>query len=174
MSDEYDGSGEGEVNFLGPLKYIGNRGGVLGVKPPRKVVVQQEVVLPERLSRHPEVEMVKLDIAKLETIRPLADYKSILTRSPFFKFVPPPPEVVPGIPGMEGVPVPKKREQFVYKGRVVIGEDVKVIIEEVESGEVYFVGKGDKVSDYKLSEVSEKEVVLLACDGRKIQLKLKE
>ena len=143
------------------------------LSPPRKVVVQQEVVLPEGPSRHPEVEMVKLDIAKLETIKPLADYKSILTRSPFFKFVPPPPEVAPGME-MEGVPVPKKREQFVYKGRVVIGEDVKVIIEEVESGEVYFVGKGDKVSDYMLSEVSEKEVVLRASDGREIKLKLKE
>lgn len=145
------------------------------VSPPRKVVVQQEVVLPEGPSRHPEVEMVKLDIAKLETIRPLADYKSILTRSLFFKFVPPPPEVAPGMEmEVEGVPVPKKREQFVYKGKVVIGEDVKVIIEEVESGEVYFVGKGDKVSDYKLFEVSEKEIVLLASDGREIKLRLKE
>lgn len=137
----------------------------------RKVIMPEEVTLPEGATKYPEVERVKLDLAKLETLRPLAEYKSVLTRSPFFKFVPPPPGVEPG---MEGVPVPKKREQFVYKGRAVIGEVVKVIIEEVESGEVYFVGKGDKVSNYKLSEVSEKEVVLMASDGKEIQLKLKE
>lgn len=153
--------------LLGILVFLVIFGGLRS----RKVIMPEEVTLPEAPARRPEIERARLDIAKLETIRPLADYKSTLARSPFFKYVPPPPGVEPGV---EGVPVPKKRELFVYKGRAVIGKDVRVIIEEVESGEVYFVGKGDKVSDYKLSEVSEKEVVLLASDGKEIKLKLKE
>lgn len=134
---------------------------------PREALLLPEEAVPEEGIRLLESERVELDIAGLATIRPASDYLPIKDRSPFFKFTPK-PVAEPGV----GIPVPPKREIFVYKGRAVIGGEQKVVIEEVESGEVYFVGEGDMVGDYKLIEIGEKEVTLSAPDGKKIRLKL--
>lgn len=137
---------------------------------PRKDISPSGITTSEREIELPKLERVKVDMAVLTTTRPLSDYLPIKDRSPFFKYVPPEPEP---LPSPEAI-VPPKREILVYKGRVIIGELERVIIEEGQTGEIYFVGRGEKVRGYVLIDVHEKEVVLSGEDGSRLTLRLKE
>ncbi|MFA4990988.1 MAG: hypothetical protein WC569_00205 [Candidatus Omnitrophota bacterium] len=63
-----------------------------------------------------------------------------------------------------------RKPVLVYKGRITLGSKVMVIIEDEGTGKSYSVQEGDKVADYIVSSVGDREVRLKKDDGEELVL----
>ncbi len=97
-------------------------------------------------------------------------YKALLKRSPFFRVRGESIVVVEPI----AVKEEKKEPVLKYKGRVVMGEKIMVVIEDQGTGKSYFAEAGGKVGDFEVLRISEKEVALQKKGGEEIILKAKK
>jgi len=132
----------------------------------------QDIELATKKSRAKKKAQLKdmwdFDIIKTQDVA--GDYEALLERSPFFRVRHEPLVVVEPLP----VKAEKKELILKYKGRVVMGEKVMVVIEDQGTGKSHFVEVGDKVGDFEVLRISEKEVALQKKGGEEIVLKAKK
>jgi hypothetical protein len=112
-------------------------------------------------------DMNKLDFAKIKGIDDIGDYKLLLKRSPFFRVRP-----EEKAKKTEPIPVkePPKKAILKYKGKVVMGSKVMVIIEDQGTGKSSFAQEGDMIGDFLVSGIDEARVVLKKKDGEEVIL----
>ncbi len=108
------------------------------------------------------------DVENLKDKDMTSNYKEITERGPFFRIV---SEIKPV--KKEAVPVKKveKKPLFKYKGRVMMGEKVMVIIENQGTGKSSFVKEGDVIGDFLIMSITEQEVMLRKKGGEEIVLR---
>ena len=97
------------------------------------------------------------------------DYTSLAERSIFFR---PVSEVT--TENKEDI-IPLKEEEppkpvFVYKGRMMFGAKVIVIIQDQNTGKSFSVKEGDLAGDYTVMSVDDKEIRLKKKDGEEIAI----
>ncbi len=110
----------------------------------------------------------KWDFEDVKVKDSMSAYELLLKRSPFFKVVP-----EGGIKKIEPIVVEKEKPRepmFKYKGRVMMGEKVMVVIEDQGTGKSYFAKEGDTIGDFLVSSIDDKEVVLHKKGGDEIVL----
>ena len=96
-------------------------------------------------------------------------YKSLTKRSPFFRFA----EDKPNVKKDEPIVVEKKEPKkaiLKYKGKVMMGSKVMVVIEDQGTGKSFFVQEGDMVGDFLVVRIDEKEVELKKKGGEQLVL----
>ncbi len=94
-------------------------------------------------------------------------YKTLLKRSPFFR-----PGSKPKAMPVEPVVIEEgpKEPILKYKGKVVMGSKIMVVIEDQGTGKSYFVKEGDMVGDFVVLRLDEDEVALKKKGGEEIVL----
>jgi hypothetical protein len=112
-------------------------------------------------------DMNKPDFTNIKKMDDIGDYKLLLKRSPFFRVRPEEKAKKP-----EPIPVkePPKKAILKYKGRVMMGSKVMVIIEDQGTGKSSFVREGDMIGDFLVSGIDEDRVVLKKKDGEEVIL----
>ncbi len=98
----------------------------------------------------------------------LDSYRLLLKRSPFFKVMP----EAKVKEKVEVIPIKEEPEKplFKYKGRVMMGSEVMVIIEDLGTGKSSFVKEGDMIGDFLVLRIGDKEVTLKKKGGEEIIL----
>ncbi|MBU4312843.1 MAG: hypothetical protein KJ706_09025 [Candidatus Omnitrophica bacterium] len=110
----------------------------------------------------------KWDFEDVKVKEEMSAYDLLLKRSPFFKVVP-----EGKVKSVEPIVVEKEEPMeplFKYKGRVMMGEKVMVVIEDQGTGKSYFAKEGDTIGDFLVSSIDDKEVVLHKKGGDEIVL----
>lgn len=100
----------------------------------------------------------KIDIEKVQDLIAFSSYEGMLKRSPFSKVKlkqPKPTQAKRAV-----LPVEESTPEFLYKGKIVAGNRLVVIIEETRTGRVSMVSKGDTVDGYKVLDILDTEVIL--------------
>lgn len=107
------------------------------------------------------------DLDSIRSADSIAEYKTLLKRDIFFRVA-----SEPKTRKVEAIPLKEepKKILFRYKGKVMIGTQVMVIIEDEGTGKSFFVKAGDMVGDFRVVRVDEKEVVLKKQGGEEIIL----
>lgn len=108
------------------------------------------------------------DVDRIKSLDVLGGYETILKRSPFFRVA-----SEKKVKKVEVIPLEKKPEKplFKYKGRVMMGSKVMVIIEDQGTGKNSFLQEGETIGDFEVVHIDEKEVTLRQGDGKEIVLK---
>ena len=57
-------------------------------------------------------------------------------------------------------PPEKPEERYIYRGKVVLGDSIKYVIERERDKKTYFVNKDDRTRDFIVLETSDKQVVI--------------
>ena len=98
-----------------------------------------------------------------------SEFSSIKRRNPFnrlttmvkkrvpLKLALPRPKIEPK--KVEALPQ-KPEEQYIYRGKVVLGDSIKYVIERERDKKTYFVNKEDRTRDFTVLETSDKQVVI--------------
>lgn len=109
------------------------------------------------------------DIDGLKKQETLEGYPALLERSIFFRPVSKVKDENRGdvVPLKEEEP---KKPSFVYKGRMMLGNKVIVIIEDQNTGKSYSVKEGDTAGDFTVLGIGEKEITLRKKDGEEIAI----
>ncbi len=107
------------------------------------------------------------DLDGMRIVDVLDSYRVLLERSPFFR--------VASQEEIKEIKTPPLKEEpkepvFKYKGRVMMGSEVMVIIEDQSTGKSSFVKEGDMVGDFLVLRIDEKEVVLKKSGGEEVVL----
>lgn len=110
------------------------------------------------------------DIDSIKTSQTIDNYASFIKKDVFFRKAvealvkPNKDEIIP-----LKVEEPKK-PMFVYKGRIMMGSQVMVIIEDQGTGKSYSVKEGDRVGNFSVLSIDDKEVRLKNKEGKEIIL----
>lgn len=109
----------------------------------------------------------KWDFAAIKAADTKDGYSFLLKRSPFFRL-----SDESKVKKPEPIPVKEEPRKAVlkYKGRVMMGEKVMVVIEDEGTGKSFFVREGDMVGDFKVLRIDEKEVALKKKGGEEVVL----
>ncbi len=109
------------------------------------------------------------DIEGLKKQETSEDYPALMERSIFFR----PVSEVKDEGGGDVIPLKEeepKKPMFVYKGRMMLGARVIVIIEDQNTGKSFSVKEGDMAGDYTVLSIDEKEIRLRKKDGEEITI----
>lgn len=108
------------------------------------------------------------DIDTVKAVDTLDGYRILLKRSPFFRVSP-----EKKVKKIEVVDIKEKPKEPIlkYKGKVVMGTKVMVVIEDQGTGKSFFVQEGDRVGDFLVYSIDEKEVVLKKKGGEDLRLR---
>lgn len=135
--------------------------------------LMQEIELATKKSRAKKKAQLKdmWDFDIIKTQDAASTYEALLERSPFFRV-----RHEPLVKVVEPLPVKEEKKEPIlkYKGKVVMGEKIMVVIEDQGIGKSHFVEAGDKVGDFKVLRIGEKEVALQKQGGEEIILKAKK
>lgn len=109
----------------------------------------------------------KWDFTKIKAIGGIEGYKLLLKRSPFFRVKP-----EDKAKKAEPIPIkePPKKTILKYKGRVMMGAKVMVIIEDQGTGKSSFVQEGDMIGDFLVLSIDENKVVFKKKGGEELIL----
>ncbi|MBU1007220.1 MAG: hypothetical protein KKH08_06510 [Candidatus Omnitrophica bacterium] len=110
----------------------------------------------------------KPDIAVVKTGDKLDSYNELLKRSPFFRVID-----ESKIKKAEAISVKTEKPKkaiLKYKGKVMIGQKVMVVIEDVGTGKSFFAQEGDMAGDFLVLRIDDKEVTLKKKGGEEIVL----
>lgn len=109
----------------------------------------------------------RLDFTKIKAMDDIGDYKLLLKRSPFFRV-----KSEEKVKKVEPIPVKElpKKAVLKYKGRVMIGSKVMVIIEDQGTGKSSFAQEGDMIGDFLVFSIDETQVVLKKKGGEEVIL----
>jgi len=107
------------------------------------------------------------DLDGMKAVDVLDSYNVLLERSPFFRVV-----SQEEIKEIKTIPLKEEPKDpvFKYKGRVMMGSEVMVIVEDQGTGKSSFVKEGDMVGDFLVLRIDEKEVVLKKSGGEEVVL----
>jgi len=112
-----------------------------------KQVGQRQLTLPE-----------KIDLDKLQNLIAFSYYEGMWKRSPFLKVQPKRAQAAKAESVL--LPVEEKTPVFVYKGKIVTGKRLVVIIEQTRLGETFMVSTGENIDGYKVLDITDTEVIL--------------
>ena len=107
------------------------------------------------------------DIEGLKKQETSEDYPALMERSIFFK----PVSEIKDEGNRDIIPLKEEepaKPMFVYKGRMMLGARVIVIIEDQNTGKSFSVKEGDMAGDYTVLSIGEKEIRLKKKDGEEI------
>lgn len=109
----------------------------------------------------------KWDFVKIMAADEIDSYKPLIKRSPFFRV-----RDEEKVKKAEPVQIkePPKKAVLKYKGRVMMGSKVTVVIEDQGTGKSFFVQEGDVVGDFLVSKIDEKRVVMKKKGGEELIL----
>ena len=107
------------------------------------------------------------DIEGLKKQAAAGDYPSLMEGSIFFR------PVSEAKPEGRQEAIPLKQEEppkpvFVYKGRMMLGSKVIVIIEDQNTGKSFSVKEGDTTGDFTVLSIGEKEIRIKKKDGEEV------
>ena len=107
------------------------------------------------------------DIEGLKKQAAAGDYPSLMEGSIFFR------PVSEAKPEGRQEAIPLKQEEppkpvFVYKGRMMLGSKVIVIIEDQNTGKSFSVKEGDATGDFTVLSIGEKEIRIKKKDGEEV------
>ena len=87
--------------------------------------------------------------------------EAIVQANPFSPTRRPPSSVegAPGGGGVEGTPQPPA-SKLVYKGRILVGQRVRAIIENTTEHKTHFLEVGQEVAGFKVLDIAERQVVV--------------
>lgn len=107
----------------------------------------------------------------IQANRTLSDYqmvieKNLMERLGWQKIVERPRRYEPVVQPQQRLEQPEPVNDLVLTGIVRLDGDNVAIVEDVSSGEAYFLKKGDKLKDYFVESVTEKNMVLVNGDSR--------
>jgi len=111
----------------------------------------------------------KQKIADVKTTDTLENYKLLIKRSPFFR-VSDETKVIKTKKVISVKEPEPKKAILKYKGKVMMGSKVMVVIEDQGTGKSFFVQEGDMVGDFLVVTIDEKEVSLKKKGGEEIVL----
>ncbi len=109
------------------------------------------------------------DIEGLKKQETAEDYPTLMERSIFFK----PVSEIKDEGNRDIIPLKEEepaKPMFVYKGRMMLGPAVIVIIEDQNTGKSFSVKEGDMAGDYTVLSIDEKEIRLRKKDGEEITI----
>lgn len=109
------------------------------------------------------------DIEGLKRQETSKDYPALMERSIFFR----PVSEVKDEGNRDIVPLKEEepiKPMFVYKGRMMLGARVIVIIEDQNTGKSFSVKEGDMAGDYTVLSIDENEIRLKKKDGEEIAI----
>lgn len=109
------------------------------------------------------------DIEGLKKQETAEDYPTLMERSIFFK----PVSEIKDEGNRDIIPLKEEepaKPMFVYKGRMMLGARVIVIIEDQNTGKSFSVKEGDMAGDYTVLSIGEKEIRLKKKDGEEITI----
>jgi len=95
------------------------------------------------------------------------DYPALMERSIFFR----PVSEIKDKGNRDIIPLKEEepaKPMFIYKGRMMLGARVIVIIEDQNTGKSFSVKEGDMAGDYTVLSIDEKEIRLKKKDGEEI------
>ena len=103
----------------------------------------------------------------IKAVDTLDGYSHLLKRSPFFRV-----RSEAKVKKVEVVPLKEEPKEPIlkYKGRVMLGSKVIVVIEDQGTGKSFFVKEGDMVGDFLVLRIDQKEVVLKKKGGEEVVL----
>lgn len=110
-----------------------------------------------------------MDLETVKTEGTLDDYSGILERNIFFR----PVSEVKLVDKGEVIALKKEepiRPAFSYKGRMMVGSNLIVIIEDQNTGKSISIKEGDTTGDLSIVAIGEKEIRLKKKDGEEIVL----
>ncbi|MBN1794613.1 MAG: hypothetical protein JW844_06580 [Candidatus Omnitrophica bacterium] len=121
-----------------------------------QLMKEQETIKQMKRTQLPKAP--ELDLAAAQGVRPFTDYAHLIQEGPFF------PVVVEGEkPAMKEiikVELLPRKTVFIYRGiSVVKGREV-VALESADEGEVFFVGVGDEINQYTVTDITDMEVII--------------
>ncbi len=107
----------------------------------------------------------------IQANRTLSDYQMVIERNlmerlGWQKTVETPRRYEPVVQPQQRPEQPEPVNDLVLTGIVRLGDDNVAIVEDVSRGEAYFLKKGDKLRDYFVESVTEKNIVLVNGDSR--------
>lgn len=135
----------------------------------------EEKALERKLERAAQEKFVlsqKINIDRVQNLVAFSHYERMLKRSPFFKVQPKQARAARAKAPL--VPVEEQTPQFVYKGKIVVGNRLVVIIEQTRSGETLMASKGERIDGYILLDITDTEVILSKKGEENIVLKTTE
>lgn len=135
-------------------------------------VSSEELAIESKLKRAAKRQLTapeKIDIERIQNLVGFTSYEALVKRSPFFKAQPKQTKVAER--KVEVLPVEEKTPKFLYKGKIVAGNRLVVIIEQPRSGEVFMVSKGESLDGYKVLDIADTEVILSKTGEENIVLK---
>ncbi|MBU1062446.1 MAG: hypothetical protein KJ952_07010 [Candidatus Omnitrophica bacterium] len=140
-----------------------------GKKKEAKDALLQDIEIATKKSRA-QKKMIKdsMDFDGIKAVDTIDGYRHLLKRSPFFR-----PRSETEVKKVEVVPlkVEPKKPLFKYKGRVMMGSKVMVIIEDQGTGKSLFLQEGEAIGDFVVSRIGEKDVSLKKKNGEEIVLR---
>ena len=92
--------------------------------------------------------------------------RMVRATKPTFKL--PKPKIEPQ--KVEPEPV-KEEERYMYRGKVVLGDNIRFVIERERDRKTYFVNKDEKTRDFTVLDTNDKQVVISDNEGNIIVLK---
>jgi hypothetical protein len=136
-------------------------------KEATKDLLQDIEVASKKTRAKIKAEKDKWDFEIVKAQDTVEAYKLLLKRSPFFRVG----EEVK-VKKVEVIPVKEEPKKTVlkYKGKVMMGSKVMVIVEDEGTGKSHFVQEGDMVGDFLVERIDEKEVALKKKGGEEIIL----
>jgi len=111
----------------------------------------------------------------------ISQFSSVIKRNPFARFT---TMIKKTVPVRLALPKPKieprrveptpeePEERYIYRGKVVLGDSIKYVIERESDKKTYFVNNEDKTRDFTVMETSDKQVVISDNEGEIKVLKL--
>jgi len=130
---------------------------------------EMEAVTEKARLKKKQSRELKLDIDAVKKQAATDDYAGLLERSIFFR----PESEVKNVIKEEVIAVKEekpKKPVFIYKGRMMVGTAVIVIIEDQNTGKSFSVKEGDMVGNFLVTSIDDKEVRLKKKDGEEIML----
>ena len=138
-------------------------------KEATKEFLQEMEALTEKAKIKKRLSKDAWDLEKVKVKELQEDYEALIKRSIFFR------EAQEAKVKNVEVAIPLKEEEpkkpvFIYKGKMMVGTKVMVIIEDQGTGKSFSVQEGDMVGDFSVLSIDEKEVRLKKSDGEEIAL----
>lgn len=99
----------------------------------------------------------------------LEDYSALVERDIFFRLV----SKVKDENKADIIPLKEEEPEkpvFVYKGRMMLGAKIIVIVEDQNTGKSFSVKEGDAAGDFTVLSIDEKEIRLKKKDGEEIAI----
>ncbi len=100
----------------------------------------------------------EINIDRIQNLVAFSYYEGMLRRSPFFQAQP--REGTAGAASSAVALLEETAPKFIYKGKMVLGERLVVLIEQTRLDEVVMVSQGDNIAGYKVLDITDTEVIL--------------